>query len=118
MPITGRELHMVSYPRGEIGQSDFRVVEAEVRDSGPGERPVRNTWTSVVAAIRIRMRERAPQGYCAAFPVNEPLDGISTVGEVVETQADGFEPGDTVWHAYGWRDYAVVQAGKEELRGV
>ena len=34
-----------------------------------------------------------------------------TVGEVVESRADGFAPGDTVWHASGWRDYAVVQAG-------
>ena len=33
-----------------------------------------------------------------------------TVGEVVESRAEGFEPGDTVWHAAGWRDYAVVDA--------
>ena len=32
-----------------------------------------------------------------------------TVGEVVASRADGFAPGDTVWHAAGWRDYAVVR---------
>jgi NADPH-dependent curcumin reductase CurA len=109
---------MVSYPRGEVRASDFRIVEREVREPQPGEVLVRNTWTSVDAALRIRMRERAPAGYFPAFPLNAPLDGIMTVGEVVESQADGFEPGDTVWHAYGWRDYATVQAGTEELRGV
>ena len=46
------------------------------------------------------------------------MDGILTVGEVVDSQADGFQPGDTVWHAAGWRDYAVIQAGKEEMRGL
>ena len=46
------------------------------------------------------------------------MDGILTIGEVVESRADGFDAGDTVWHASGWRDYAVVEAGKEELRGV
>ena len=46
------------------------------------------------------------------------MHGILTIGEVVESRADGFAPGDTVWHAAGWRDYAVVEAGKEELRGL
>jgi NADPH-dependent curcumin reductase CurA len=118
MPITGRELQLVSYPRGEVRESDFRIVQAEVPDPRDGQVLVRNTWTSVDAALRIRMRERAPEGYFAAFPLNAPLDGILTVGEVLESRAAGFEPGDTVWHAFGWRDYAVVQAGKEELRGV
>ena len=46
------------------------------------------------------------------------MDGIMTVGEVVESRADGFAAGDTVWHASGWRDYAVVTAGEEALRGL
>jgi NADPH-dependent curcumin reductase CurA len=117
-PVAGRELQMVSYPRGEVRTSDFRIVETEVGEPQPGEVLVRNTWTSVDAALRIRMKERAPAGYFPAFPLNAPLDGIMTVGEVVESRAEGFDPGDNVWHAYGWRDYAVVQAGREELRGI
>jgi NADPH-dependent curcumin reductase CurA len=46
------------------------------------------------------------------------MDGIFTVGEIVESHADGFEPGDTVWHAAGWRDYAVVEAGAPALGGI
>jgi NADPH-dependent curcumin reductase CurA len=46
------------------------------------------------------------------------MDGIFTVGEIVESHADGFEPGDTVWHAAGWRDYAVVEAGVPALGGI
>ena len=40
-----------------------------------------------------------------------------TVGEVVESRAAGFVAGDTVWHALGWRDYAVVRAGTPGARG-
>jgi NADPH-dependent curcumin reductase CurA len=115
---SGRELQPASYPRGEVQPSDFRVVDVEVPDPGPGEVLVRNTWTSIDPALRIRLRERAPEGYFPAFPLGEPMQGIITIGEVVESQAQGFEPGDTVWHATGWRDYAIVEAGKEELRGV
>ena len=37
------------------------------------------------------------------------LDG-GAVGEVVESQADGFAAGDLVLHGLGWRDLAVVPA--------
>ena len=68
--------------------------------------------------MRLRLRERGPEGYFVAFPLRAPMDGIMTVGEVVESRAEGFAEGDTVWHASGWRDYAVVTAGEEALRGL
>jgi NADPH-dependent curcumin reductase CurA len=46
------------------------------------------------------------------------MDGIMAVGEVVESHADGFAPGDTVSHALGWRDYAVVDPAATHLGGV
>lgn len=116
--MIGREVRPVAYPRGEVRASDFRVVEAPVREPRPGEVLVRNTWTSVDAALRLRLREEAPPGYFPAFPLDEPMDGIMTVGEVLESRAEGFAPGDTVWHASGWRDYAVVEAGRQALGGV
>ena len=118
MARSGREIHPAKYPQGEVRSSDFRVVEVDVPAPRPGEVLVRNTWTSVDPALRIRLRERAPEGYFPSFPLGAPMDGILTIGEVVESRADGFAPGDTVWHASGWRDYAVVEAGKEALRGL
>ena len=116
--MTGREVQLVTYPRGEVRGSDFRVVEVEVGPPGAGEVLVRNTWTSVDAALRLRLREQGPAGYFPAFPLETAMDGIMTVGEVVESRADGFAPGDTVWHASGWRDYSVVEAGQPALGGV
>ena len=116
--MNGRAVHLVAYPRGEVRASDFRVVEAPVPEPGAGAVLVRNTWTSIDAALRLRLRERAPAGYFASFPLDAPMDGIATVGEVVESRAEGFAPGDVVRHGAGWRDYAVVEAGKASLGGV
>jgi NADPH-dependent curcumin reductase CurA len=46
------------------------------------------------------------------------MDGIMTVGEVIDSRAAGFAVGDVVSHALGWRDYAVVQAGAPALGGL
>ena len=116
--MTGREVQLVAYPRGEVEQSDFHVVEVPVAEPREGEVLVRNTWTSVDAGLRLRVREKQPEGYFPAFPLRQAMDGIMTVGEVVESRAAGFSPGDTVWHASGWRDYAVVQADKPSLGGL
>jgi NADPH-dependent curcumin reductase CurA len=115
---TGREIHIVTYPRGEVRKDDFAVVEHEVPAPRDGEVLVRNEWTSIDAALRIRLREVAPAGYFASFPLRAAMDGIATVGVVVESRADGFAPGDWVAHAAGWREYALVEAGREALGGV
>jgi hypothetical protein len=117
-PLSGREVQLASYPLGEPRRSDFRIVEAPVRDPLRGEVVVRNTWTSVDPGLRLRLAESAPAGYFAPFRLRAPLDGIMTVGEVIESRADGFAAGDTVWHASGWRDYAVVADRAPALGGL
>lgn len=114
----GREVQLDRYPRGEVRAEDFRVVEVEVPVPGPGQVLVRNTWTSVDPGLRLRLAEHAPPGYFAPFPLRQAMDGIVTVGDVLESRADGFAVGDTVWHAAGWRDYSVVSAGEEALGGL
>jgi len=115
MSLTGREIHVAAYTRGG---PEFRVAEVSVRPPGRGEVLVRNTWTSVDPGLRVRLREHAPEGYFDGFQVDAPMDGILTVGEVVESRADAFAPGDHVWHAAGWRDYATIRAGAPALGGL
>lgn len=117
-PLSGREVQLAAYPDGELRASDFRIVDVPVPEPRPGEVVVRNTWTSVDPGLRLRLAEREPAGYFAAFGLHSALDGIMTVGEVVESRADGFRAGDTVWHACGWRDYAVVPAATPALGGL
>src|SRR3954470_20529672 len=118
MSRSGREIRLTRYPRGPIRTTDFHVVEVPVADPGPGEVLVRNTWTSVDPGLRLRLTETGPAGYFAAFALDAPMDGIMTVGEIVTSRAEGFAAGDTVWHAAGWRDYAVVRAGEPALGGL
>jgi NADPH-dependent curcumin reductase CurA len=113
-----REVRLRRRPCGEVAPADFRVVELPVREPRRGEVLVRNTFTSVDPAIRLRLTDAGPSGYFPAFELDAALDGIMTVGEVVESRADGFAPGDAVWHALGWRDYAVVEAGAPGLNGL
>ena len=115
---TGREVQLHRYPNGKVSNDHFRIVEAPAREPGPGEVVVRNTWTSVDPAIRLRLKAAAPSGYFPAFPLDAAMDGIMTVGEVLESRAEGFAPGDTVWHAFGWREYAVVESGAPALNAL
>jgi NADPH-dependent curcumin reductase CurA len=113
-----REVQPVAYPDGELRTSDFRIAEVSVREPQPGEVLVRNTWTSVDPGLRLRLGESGPAGYFAPFTLRSAMDGIMTVGDVIESRADGFAAGDTVSHAAGWRDYAVVAAGASALGGL
>jgi NADPH-dependent curcumin reductase CurA len=110
-----REVRLRRHPVGAVAPEDFHIVEVPLPEPRDGEVLVRNTWTSVDPAIRIRLAAAAPPGYFPAFGLEAPMDGIMTVGEVVESQANGFGIGDTVWHTYGWRDYAAVPAGAGAL---
>jgi NADPH-dependent curcumin reductase CurA len=49
------------------------------------------------------------KSYVPPFEVGQPLEG-GAVGEVVESKAEGFAPGDLVLHMGGWRDEAIVPA--------
>ena len=106
------------YPAGAVAADDFEVVEVPVPEPGPGQVLVRNTWTSVDPGLRLRLRHDAPAGYFQAFALGQAMDGIMAVGEVVESRADGFAPGDTVSHALGWRDFAVVDPTTPLLGGI
>lgn len=118
MTRVGREVRVRRYPVGEVTPDDFEVVEVEVADPAPGQVLVRNTWTSVDPGLRLRLRPDAPAGYFVAFPLGRAMDGVMAVGEVVESRADGFAPGDLVSHAQGWREYAVVDPGEVQLGGI
>jgi NADPH-dependent curcumin reductase CurA len=113
-----RQVQLLEYPVGEVTPAHFATVEVEVPDPGPGQVLVRNTFTSVDPGMRLRLRESGPAGYFNSFPLNAPMDDIWAVGEVIESRAEAFEPGDSVWHAKGWRDYAIVTAGEPALAGI
>lgn len=118
MNRTGREVHVIRYPRDAVSPADFDIVDAPVAPPEFGEVLVRNTWTSVDPALMLRLREHAPAGYFPAFPLRRAMDGIMTVGVVAETRSEEFTVGDPVSHAQGWREYSTVAVGREQLSGL
>jgi NADPH-dependent curcumin reductase CurA len=118
MAQRARQVQLVKYPAGEVTPDDFVTVETDLPQLQPGQVLVRNTFTSVDPGMRLRLRESGPAGYFNSFRLNAPMDDIWAVGEVVESRTEGFAPGDHVWHAKGWRDYAIVTAGETALAGI
>jgi NADPH-dependent curcumin reductase CurA len=118
VPVTARQVQLVEHPEGEVRQSHFRVVEVALPELGDGEVLVRNLFTSVDPALRLQLRRTGPAGYFNSFRLNAPMDGIMSVGEVLESRASGFAPGEIVTHGWGWRDLAIVPAGVMSVGGV
>jgi NADPH-dependent curcumin reductase CurA len=101
------EVRLAARPHGWPTAETFAVAEAQVPDPGPGQLLVRNVLMSVDPYMRGRMDDR--ESYVPPFQVGRALEG-GAVGEVVASGVDDVEPGDTVLHGYGWREYALVDA--------
>jgi hypothetical protein len=114
----GREMHLVSYPNGVVRPIDFQMVSTKLGPLRPGEVLVRNSWMSIDPGLRLRLRAQSPDGYFGSIPLRTAVSGVMTVGEVLASRAEGFEPGDTVSHGSGWRDLAVVDAEAVAIGGI
>ena len=110
MSVASREWQLIARPVGEPKPEDFRLLQTEVADPGPGQILVRNAWLSVDPYMRGRMND--VPSYIPPFQLNEPMTG-SAVGVVVAAGDGSAVPvGATVSHFEGWREYALLDAAK------
>ncbi|MGX1856839.1 zinc-binding dehydrogenase [Dietzia sp. NPDC055340] len=109
-----REVRLVRHPDGALAAEDLEVVPAEMPVMAPGHVLIQNRLLSVDAATRLRLDPVSPPGYLPALKPGEALAGMA-VGEVVESDVDGFAPGDLVHHDLGYRDYALVDPSNQAL---
>lgn len=107
MATTTREIHLAARPNGWPTPDDFRMVETELPDPGPGEVLVRNTVMSVDPYMRGRMNDA--KSYVPPYRLGHVLDG-GAVGRVVASNDDALAVGDTVLHQLGWREHALAPA--------
>lgn len=73
---------------------------------------------SLDPGLRLRLRAKSLEGYWDALPLGTAFTDVMTVGEVVASRAGVSVPGHTVSHGSGWRDYAIVEAGKMAIGGI
>jgi len=94
-----------SRPAGMPVPDNFALIDTPLPPLGDGQVRVANRWLSVDPYMRGRMND--VKSYVPPFQLGEAMQG-GAVGEVVESAADGFLPGDMVLHMAGWRDEAVL----------
>ena len=102
-----RAWHLMRRPKGLPTAEDFALKDVALPALEPGMVCVRNQWLSVDPYMRGRMND--VKSYVPPFALDAPMEG-GAVGEIVESAAEGFAPGDRVLHMAGWRDEAVVPA--------
>ncbi|EHY89910.1 NADP-dependent oxidoreductase [Saccharomonospora azurea] len=107
--MAATEVRLASRPDGVPTLDNFEVAGVDVPKPGEGQILVRNTWMSVDPYMRGRMD--AGKSYVAPFEVGKAMDG-GAIGEVVESNADGFAVGDVVLHGLGWRTHAVLDPAR------
>jgi NADPH-dependent curcumin reductase CurA len=106
-----REIRLKSRPEGTPDAAHFELATVDVGQPGAGEVLVRNTFMSVDPYMRGRMYDRA--SYVPPFQIGAVLQG-GAIGEVVESGAEGFAPGDLVYSMFGWREAFVAPAATLE----
>jgi NADPH-dependent curcumin reductase CurA len=82
------------------------MVSTELPPLKESELLVRNLFMSVDPYMRGRMNEG--KSYVPAFELGKAMDG-GAVGEVIESRAGGFNPGDAVVSSRGWRECFIAQ---------
>jgi NADPH-dependent curcumin reductase CurA len=102
-----REIQLAARPRGEPRAEDFKLVDVEVPDPGPGQLLVRNRFMSVDPYMRGRMND--VESYVPPFRLDAALEG-GAVGEVVSSADERISEGQWILHQLGWRELALVPA--------
>jgi NADPH-dependent curcumin reductase CurA len=106
--LKNRAVTLASRPVGVPEESDFSFEEVEVGDPGPGEVLVKALYVSVDPYQRGRMG--TARSYAKGLELGDVITS-QTLGEVVESNDDRFEPGDRVVGQLGWQEYAVARGG-------
>jgi NADPH-dependent curcumin reductase CurA len=111
--ITSHEIRLVTRPNGMPTAANFTQAQIELAPLPDEQVLVRNLFMSVDPYMRGRMNEG--KSYVPPFEIGKALDG-GAVGEVIESRAKEFKPGDAVTSKFGWREYFM--ASPKELHPV
>jgi NADPH-dependent curcumin reductase CurA len=99
-----RQFVLAERPKGEPTATTLRLEAGAVPVRGPGQMLLRTEYLSLDPYMRGRMSD-APS-YAAPVAVGAVMEG-GTVAQVVDSDVDGFKPGDRVLSYNGWQDYAL-----------
>jgi NADPH-dependent curcumin reductase CurA len=104
--ITNKQWIYSRKPAAEVGPDNFELREQPVPEPKNGEVLVRTTLLSLDPASRAWMQGAT---YRSQLNPGDVMAGWG-IGEVVTSNAKGFEPGDLVSGEYGWQQCAALPA--------
>ena len=108
-----KAVFLKAYPAGMPAEGDFTEKEIDVPAPGAGEMLCRTVWMSVDPYMRGRMRPDV-KSYIPPFSLDRPLEG-GAVSEVVESNIEGYAPGDYVVDFLGgWKEYYVSKGERTQ----
>ncbi|MBV7377819.1 NADP-dependent oxidoreductase [Maritimibacter dapengensis] len=107
MSVTAKQIVLASRPNGPVGRENFRLETKELGAPDVGEVLIKVTAMSLDPYMRGRMDDA--KSYAKPVEVDGVMEG-GTVGEVLESNADGIAPGDKVFGMTGWCDHAIMRA--------
>ncbi len=102
---TSREIRLASRPNRIPTAENFTLARTELAPLQDQQVLVRNLFMSVDPYMRGRMNEG--KSYVPPFELGKALEG-GAVGEVIESRANGFKPGDIVTSNLGWRECFIA----------
>ena len=95
-------------PAAKVRQEDLILVEGPISPPGSGEVLLRNLYLSLDPTNRLWMSDRAQ--YLPPVGIGEVMRG-GTLGLVLDSRSDRFQPGDLVSAGDGgWQDYVTCSA--------
>jgi len=99
-----RQILLASRPRGEPTPDNFKLVEADIPEPGPGQMLLRIIYLSLDPYMRGRMN--AGPSYAKPVEVGEVMEGRA-VCEVVKANLPQYKQGEIVVAGTGWQEYAL-----------
>ncbi len=99
-----RQFVLAERPNGAPTKETLRLIESDVPEVGPNQMLLRTEFLSLDPYMRGRMSD-APS-YAAPVEIGGVMQG-GTVAQVVDSNVEGFAPGDYVLSFSGWQDYAL-----------
>lgn len=106
-------IYLNAYPTGKPKKSDFDLRTIGIPSPGAGEMLCRTVWMSVDPYMRGRMRPDV-KSYIPPFSLDAPLEG-GAVSQVVESNLEGFAPGDyVVDFTGGWKTHYLSKGDRAQ----
>jgi NADPH-dependent curcumin reductase CurA len=103
-PTKNRQILLAARPHGEPTAGDFKLVETDIPEPGPGQMLLRVIYLSLDPYMRGRMN--AGPSYAKPVEVGEVMEGRA-VCEVVESNLPKYRVGDIVVAGTGWQEHAL-----------